>query len=70
MPSFTVVAGPNASGKSTRTICVSLFGYADQAILYDNSTSVGFTKVATKANGQVELFEPLPSWAAFLREGA
>ena len=39
----------------------------DEAVLFDNSTSLGPVKVAIKTEGRIELFEPLPEWAAFLR---
>ncbi len=53
--------------RSMRNVCVAL-ELADNAILYDNSTAVGFTKIAVKDADGVKLFEPLPDWAAFLRK--
>jgi predicted ABC-type ATPase len=44
------------------------FELADEAIVFDNSTSKGHTKVAVKVVNGVELFEPVPEWAAFLRD--
>ena len=38
----------------------------DEAILFDNSTDIGHTKVAIKTSSGIELFEPLPFWAQFL----
>jgi len=43
------------------------FELADEVIVFDNSTSKGHTKVAVKDVNEVELFEPVPEWAAFLR---
>jgi predicted ABC-type ATPase len=40
---------------------------ADEAILLDNSTPKGHTKVAVKDSSGIEIFEPLPGWAMFLR---
>jgi len=44
------------------------FRMADDASLYDNSTSPSYLKVAVKTAGRIEIFEPLPMWAEFLRE--
>jgi predicted ABC-type ATPase len=44
------------------------FRLADDASLYDNSTTPGYALVAVKTNGSTELFEPLPNRAEFLRE--
>jgi predicted ABC-type ATPase len=41
---------------------------ADEAIFLDNSTSAGYVKVAVKRIDGIKLFEPLPEWAAFLRD--
>ena len=43
------------------------FEFADEAIVFDNSTSKGHTKVAVKDVNGFEIFEPVPEWAAFLR---
>jgi predicted ABC-type ATPase len=40
---------------------------ADEAVILDNSTSAGYVKVAVKRTTGIELFEPVPEWAAFLR---
>lgn len=40
---------------------------ADEAVVLDNSTSVGYVKVAVKRTTGIELFEPVPQWAEFLR---
>ncbi len=40
---------------------------ADEAIVYDNSSSTGFVNVAVKAEGSIRFEEPLPVWAEFLR---
>ena len=52
--------------RSMRNLRTAL-SLADEAILYDNSTSAGFVKVATMSDGHYSLFEPLPEWATFLR---
>jgi predicted ABC-type ATPase len=39
---------------------------ADEAVILDNSTSAGYLKLAVKRTTGIELFEPLPQWAAFL----
>jgi len=44
------------------------FAIADRAVLYDNSTAKGHRKIAVKRNGSITLYEPLPTWAEFLRE--
>jgi predicted ABC-type ATPase len=44
------------------------FRLADEAVLLDNSTPEGYSKVAIKTAAGVKLFEPLPGWAAFLRD--
>ncbi len=44
------------------------FHLADDASLYDNSSTPGYALVALKTRGSTELFEPLPAWAEFLRE--
>ncbi len=44
------------------------FHLADDASLYDNSSTPGYALVAVKSEGTTELFEPLPIWAEFLRE--
>jgi predicted ABC-type ATPase len=44
------------------------FDMADEAILFDNSTSLGHTRVAIKDSEGGQIFEPLPQWASFLRE--
>ncbi len=46
------------------------FVLADEAVLLDNSTPGGYTKVALKTDAGIKLFEPLPEWADFLREDA
>jgi predicted ABC-type ATPase len=43
------------------------FELADEAIVFDNSTPKGYTKVAVKDANGVELFELVPEWASFLR---
>ena len=40
---------------------------ADEAIVFDNSTLKGHTKVAVKDANGFKIFEPVPEWAAFLR---
>jgi predicted ABC-type ATPase len=40
---------------------------ADEAIILDNS-GTRYVKVAVKRVGGIELFEPVPGWAAFLHE--
>jgi predicted ABC-type ATPase len=40
---------------------------ADEAIVFDNSTPKGHTKVAVKNTKGFEVFEPVPEWAAFLQ---
>jgi predicted ABC-type ATPase len=35
---------------------------ADQAIIFDNSSSEGPRKIALKDNGKLELFAPVPKW--------
>ena len=47
--------------------CKKAFELADEAIVFDNSTLKGHTKVAVKDVNGVELFEPVPKWAVFLR---
>jgi predicted ABC-type ATPase len=44
------------------------FGFADRALLFDNSTENGHRRIAMKRGETVTLFEPLPKWAEFLRE--
>ena len=46
---------------------VKAFRLADEAIIFDNSSQVGHRKVAVKDEDGIELFEPIPEWAAFLR---
>lgn len=46
------------------------FGFADSALLFDNSTEQGHRRIAMKRGERVILFEPLPNWAEFLREAA
>ena len=42
--------------------------FANEAVLLDNSTSAGHTRIAIKREGQgIELFEPVPGWLSFLR---
>ena len=41
---------------------------ANKALLYDNSTIDGHRRIASKRGEKLTLFEPLPEWAAFLRE--
>jgi predicted ABC-type ATPase len=43
------------------------FELADEVVLYDNSTIAGHVELAFKGDRGVEVFEPLPEWAAFLR---
>jgi len=43
------------------------FAIADEAVVFDNSTLKGHTKVAVKDLNGVEIFEPVPEWAAWLR---
>jgi predicted ABC-type ATPase len=40
---------------------------ADEAIVFDNSTPKGHTKVAVKDANGFEIFEPVAEWAAFLQ---
>lgn len=44
------------------------FGFADRALLFDNSTDQGHRRVARKHGNRIAVFEPLPNWAEFLRE--
>lgn len=39
---------------------------ADEAVVFDNSTAKGYTKIAVKDENGIEIFEPVPTWAAFL----
>lgn len=39
---------------------------ADEAVVFDNSTAKGHTKIAVKDTNGIEIFEPVPTWAAFL----
>lgn len=43
------------------------FAIADEAVILDNSTSAGYVKVAVKRVDGIEIFEPVPEWATFLR---
>jgi predicted ABC-type ATPase len=52
--------------RSMRNMQVA-FALADEATLYDNSTSPGYVLVAVKAAGVITLYEPLPAWAEFLK---
>ena len=44
------------------------FKFADEAIVFDNSNE-SHVKVAVMDTEKVTLYEPLPEWAAFLRNG-
>lgn len=44
------------------------FGFADRALLFDNSTEQGHRRIASKHSNRIAVFEPLPNWAEFLRE--
>lgn len=44
------------------------FGFADRALLFDNSTEQGHRRIAMKRGDAITFFEPLPNWAEFLRE--
>ena len=39
----------------------------DEAVILDNSTSAGYVKVAVKRATGIEVFEPVPGWAVFLK---
>ena len=41
---------------------------ADEAVILDNSTAAGYVKVAVKRSTGIEVFEPVPEWAAFLKK--
>lgn len=41
---------------------------AEEAILLDNSTDCGYRRVALKQSEKIQLFEPIPEGAAFLRQ--
>jgi predicted ABC-type ATPase len=43
-------------------------GMADEAIFFDNSTAQGHLLIALKDQDKIHLFEPIPEWAAFLRQ--
>lgn len=44
------------------------FDLADEAALFDNSTLKGHVEAAVKGDKGILLFEPLPQWAAWLRD--
>lgn len=39
---------------------------ADEAVVFDNSTAKGHTKIAVKDANGIEIFKPVPRWAMFL----
>jgi predicted ABC-type ATPase len=43
------------------------FELSDEAVLYDNSTILGHVEIAVKGNRGIQINEPLPEWAGFLR---
>lgn len=45
---------------------VKAFAIADEAVILDNSGS-SYAKLAVKRTTGVEVYEPIPEWAAFLR---
>jgi len=54
-------------GRSMANMRVAL-SLSDRAVFYDNSTEEGHRKIATKRDGAITVYEPLPTWAEFLRE--
>ncbi|RXH56978.1 hypothetical protein GRAN_0288 [Granulicella sibirica] len=44
------------------------FALADEASVFDNSSMQGHRIVAMKGTEGIELFEPVPEWAGFLRD--
>ncbi len=53
---------PRSFANAARALALS-----DEAVLLDNSTAAGYVKVAVKHLNRLELFEPLPVWAEFVR---
>jgi predicted ABC-type ATPase len=55
-------------GRSYRNLRKAL-ALVDEAVLLDNSSELGHRVLALKLEGrQMLLFEPIPEWAAFLRD--
>ncbi len=43
------------------------FALADEASVFDNSTSLGHVLIAVKSADGIEFFSEVPEWAAFLQ---
>jgi hypothetical protein len=40
---------------------------ADEALVFNNSTTPGHARIVEKGNGRVTILGDVPEWAAFLR---